>query len=460
MSTTLDSSSLGSSPAPRPPGPRGLPGIGVALDMTPRRSLAAVERWQRRYGDVFRLPVAGRSMVMLAHPSHLEHVLVTHRDNYVKGHAYDGVRELIGDNLVTLDGEAHRVRRRLAQPAFHTRSLRRLGDVMVEATRRWFDDLRVRLPDGGRLDVHRAMTELTMEIVVECLFGRGLSERTNASYDQMTQALGLLGERANGVPVPRWLPTPGNLRFREVKRALDEDVEALIEAGREAVARGEDDGSLLQMLLRAVDADTGEVLDSDAVRDEVLTLFIAGHETTALTMTWLFDLVPPSIAAALHDEVTTTLGDSIPEYASLMGLDLVRRTIDETLRLRPPAPWVGREALETDVVGGYRIEPGDLVMPNFWLVHRHPGSWEQPERFDPDRFGPERSEGRHRFAFVPFSTGPRICIGNMFSYLEAAAIVAELVRRCTWTRVGEPAEPRPIATLRPSKPVEIDFTWR
>ena len=457
MNTTLEPSS-----APRPPGPRGLPGLGVSLDMAPSRSLAALERWHRRYGDVFQLPVAGRTMVMACHPDHFEHVLVSHRDNYVKGSAYDGVRRLAGENLVTLDHEAHKPRRRLAQPAFHTRSLRKLGEVMVDATRRWFDQLEARMPDGGRLDVHRAMTDITMEIVVECLFGRGFSSRTQASYDQMTDALGLLSNQANGISLPDWVPTPGNLRFKAVKRALDADVDAVVAAGREAVARGEDDGSLLQMLLRAVDADTGAVLDDDALRDEVLTLFIAGHETTALTMTWFFDLVSPhpGLIERLHDEVRAGLGDEEPTYRSLMGLGLVRRTIDETLRLRPPAPWVGRQLLEPDVLGGFRLEPGDLLMPNLWLLHRHPDFWEEPERFDPDRFLPERSEGRPRFAFLPFSTGPRICIGNMFTYLEAATIAAELVQRCQWTRVGEPAEPRPIATLRPSKAVEIELRWR
>ncbi|MEZ4240275.1 MAG: cytochrome P450 [Myxococcota bacterium] len=445
--------------APRPPGPRGLPIVGVAPQMAPSRSLRAVAGWQREYGDVFRLPVFGREMVMVCHPDHFQHVLVTHRDNYVKGSAYDAVRELAGDNLVTLEGEAHKTRRRIAQPAFHTRSLRRLAEIMVTATRRWFDRLQARIPEGGTIDVHREMTAITMEIVVECLFGTGLSKCTQVTYDQMSQALELLSNNANGVSLPRWVPTPGNVKFQRVLKALDTDVHALIDAGREAVARGEDDGSLLQMLLRATDADTGEALDDEALRDEAVTLFLAGHETTALTMTWFMDLVtgpdgPERLMAPLRQEVAEAVGDRPPGFGELVGFAAIRRAIDETLRLRPPAPWVGRQVVATVVVGGYRLEPGDLVMPNFWLLHRHPDFWgDDAERFDPDRFLPEAVEQRHRFAFLPFSTGPRICIGNTFSYVESAAIVAEFARRCTWRHTAGHPEPRPIATLRPSEPV-------
>ncbi|MCB9760530.1 MAG: cytochrome P450 [Alphaproteobacteria bacterium] len=451
------------STASRPPGPRGLPFLGVGPQMAPERSLQSMKAWREEYGDVFRLNLPGRDMVVFCHPDHMEQILVKQRDRFIKGKAYDGVRQLVGDSVLTLEGDAHKARRRMEQPAFHKRSLKLLVDTMVDATARWFDRLRERMPEGGELEIHREMTHVTLEIVVECLFGRGFFERTTVSYEQLTQALELLSNDANGVPIPRWVPTPRNLRFHRVLKALNTDVYAVIAAAQEAVARGEDDGSLLQMLLRTRDADTGEALSVEAIRDEVITLFIAGHETTALTMTWFFDLVTeePEVIEALRAEVDGQLGDRVPDYNDLNALALVRRVVDEVLRLRPPAPWIARDVAEPTVVGGHVVEPGDLVLPSFWLLHRHPDFWEDPERFDPDRFLPERVSARHRYAFLPFSTGTRICIGNMFSYVESAAIISELVRRCTWTRVGD-ARPAPyqIATLRPSEAMFMKIAWR
>lgn len=456
--TTPDPSS-----APRPPGPRGLPLLGLAPKMRPDRGLDTLQDLRREYGDVFRIPMPGKDMIVVSHPDAIERVLVKRRDVYVKAAAYDGVRELVGDSMLTLEGNDHTVRRRIAQPAFHMRSLTKLAEIMTEATARWFDRLKERLPDGGSIEIHREMTHITLEIVVECLFGRGLFERTTISYEQLSAALELLSNTANGVPVPRWLPTPGNLRFKRVIEALDTDVQVLIDGARAAVARGEDDGSLLQMLLRSTDEETGAALSDEALRDEVVTLFIAGHETTALTMTWFFALVTGEqpVIDRLRDEVAAARAEGPLGFKALMGMEYTRRVIDEVMRLRPPAPWVGRDVVKEDVLGGFRVAPGDLVLPSFWLVHRHPDFWTDPDRFDPDRFAPEASKGRPKCAFVPFSTGPRICIGNLFSYVEATVIIAELVERCTWTQSNDTRpQPEAIATVRPSAPLWIDVSWR
>jgi cytochrome P450 len=448
---------------PRPPGPRGLPFLGVGAKMAPATLLRFIEDNHAEHGDVFQVPLpGGQTMVVVCSPEGIERVLSGNRANYVKGKTYDIVRDLMGDSLVTLEGEQHTVRRRIAQPAFHKRSLVVLAETMVEATAAWFDRLQARLPEGGVIDVHREMTHITLEIVVECLFGRGFFERTNVDYDTLTQALELLSSNINGVPVPRWIPTPGNLKFNRVLKALNADVYSIIAAGRAAVERGEDDGSLLQMLLRSVDEETGEALSDEAVRDEAITLFIAGHETTALTMTWFFELATgaPGVVEGLRAEIEAELGDRRPTFGELLALTGVRRAVDEVLRMRPPAPWIARNVVQEDELGGYRVLPGDMITTSFWMAHRHPDHWEDPDRYDPERFTTERNRARHKYAFLPFSTGPRICIGKSFSYVEAAAIIVELVRRCDWTKVGPPAEPMAVATVRPAAPVEVRIDWR
>jgi cytochrome P450 len=417
------------------------------------------EQWAL-HGDVFRVRGAGLNALVLANPEEIQRVLLGNRQNYVKGTVYDHPRKILGDGLVTLEGEAWRARRTLAQPAFHRQSLERLTQIMVESGARYFDGLTARL--GGKpsaLDVHREMVRLTMDVVVNALFGQGLLESGAVSYRTMSEALEVLSNGVNGFSLPSWLPTPYNLKFRRTLRELNRNVYDIIRAGRE---RGTETGTLLAMLLDARDAGD-QALSDQAVRDEVMTLFLAGHETTALTLTWIFALLAdqPEVLRAVIAEVDGVLGGRDPGFADVPRLKYLRQVIDETLRLRPPAAMIGRNAVAEDSLGGYRVAAGEVIFPFIWAAHRHPDHWHDPERFDPERFSDANGKGRHPGSYLPFSIGPRICIGNTFSLIETTILMAQLLLRYELDiRPCHDVKPIAIGTVRPSKPVLVEFRAR
>jgi cytochrome P450 len=442
-----------------PPGPRSLPFVGHLLGVRAAGDfLSYLEPQWRIYGDVFRFNVLGRNAVVFTHPEAIKQVLSTRRDRYTKGSIYDGVRRVMGDSVLTLDKDAWKRRRAIMQPAFHRQALAKLTVIMAQAGAKFFDALAARGRAGGvpiAVDAHHEMVKLTLDVVIDALFGRGLASAGDISYEALSGALELMSEAANGVPLPAWLPTPYNRKFQRTMRQLDGVVYALVAKARQ---RGTDEGTLLSMLLASVDEETGQPLSDKAIRDEVFTLFVAGHETTALTLTWIFVLLDgrPEVLARMKDEVATALGGRDPGFDDLPRLPYVRQVIDETLRLRPPAPLIPRNVMEDDDVGGFRVNAGEMAFLLFWATHRHPDFWPDAERFDPDRFAPERIKGRHSWSYVPFSGGPRTCIGNMFSLVETTLLVAQLLNRFE-VDIQPCGDVRPIAigTARPSRPVRV-----
>jgi len=435
------------------PGPRAWPllgNLGVFRGLLPFFE----EQWAL-HGDVFRIRTPNFRALVIAHPDHVQRVLLTHRQNYIKGPVYDDARKFLGDGLVTLEGETWRARRTLVQPAFHRQSLERLAQIMVESGARYFDSLTARLAGGAQeLDVHREMVRVTMDVVVNALFGHGTLNGERVSYQTMSEALEVLSNGVNGVPLPSWLPTPHNIKFRRTLRELNQNVYEIIRNGRE---RGTETGTLLSMLLDARD-EAGKPLSDQAIRDEVMTLFIAGHETTALTLTWCFVLLgeAPQVLSRMNAEVDEVLGGREPSFADVPKLTYVRQVIDETLRLRPPAAMVGRDVVAEDELGGYRVAPGDVVLPFIWGAHRHGAHWSSPETFDPDRFAPGNAKGRHPGSYLPFSIGPRICIGNTFSLIEITILIAQLLSRYEIEiRPSRDVKPVAVGTVRPSKPVMV-----
>ncbi len=440
-----------------PPGPRSWPLVGNLLAVRAAGDLLSYLEAQRKvHGDVFRVRIFGRPATVLSHPEAIKHVLSSQRDRYVKGKTYDGVRRVLGDGLVTLERDGWKRRRALMQPSFHRQALAKLTAIMAESGARYFDGLALRA--NGQplaLDAHREMVKLTLDVVICALFGRDLVSAGEVSYEALGAALELVSEGTNGVPLPAWLPTPHNIKYQRTMRELDDVMYKLITAGRR---RAEDDGSLLSMLLAAVDEETGQPLSDRAIRDEVFTLFVAGHETTALTLTWMFVMLDgrPEVLARMVDEVQTVLGGRDPGFEDVPRLVYLRQVVEETLRLRPPAPLLPRDVVQDDEIGGYRVKAGELVFLLFWGTHRHADFWSNSEAFDPDRFAPEASKGRHSWSFLPFSGGPRTCIGNMFALVESSILIAQLLNRFD-VEVESCADVRPvaIATVRPSRPVGV-----
>jgi cytochrome P450 len=440
-----------------PPGPSSWPLVGNVPDMRAAGDMMAYfDRLWRKYGDTYRFRLFGTNTVVVAHPEALKQVLSTRRDRYAKGKIYDSVRSILGNGLVTLDGDAWKTRRALAQPAFHRQSLAKLTAMMTRSGGRFFDVLESRAAGGPlEIDAHREMVKLTLDVVIAALLGGDLLRGADVSYEVLGSALELMSERGNGVVLPSWIPTPHNIKFRRTLRQLDSILYSLIGRARQ---RAEDDGSLLSMILSAVNSETGKPLSDRDVRDEVMTMFLAGHETTALTLTWMFTFLDgrPEILDRMRGEVSDVLCGRDPTFEDVPKLPYVRQVVEETLRLRPAAPYVPRDVIEDDEIDGYRLRRGEVVFLFFWATHRHPAFWSDAETFDPDRFSTERSKDRHSWSFIPFSGGPRTCIGNMFALVEATVLIAQLLNRFD-VEVLSCADVKPVAvgTMRPSAPVRV-----
>jgi cytochrome P450 len=412
------------------PGPKGHPILGQARDLidgAPRylSHLADV------YGPYVRFRAFSTAYYLVTDPELMREVLVTQAANFPKDDRdVKLLSRLIGHGLVTANGEAHKRQRRLTQPAFHTRRIDAYAGTMVDYTEAMVADWR----DGEEMDVGEAMRELTMYIVARTLFGAdrvamgGAARRVGAAIHTV-QDIADVEFRAPFV-LPTWLPTAMNRRRREATAVLYDTIDGLI-AERRAGGQVSDTGDLLSMLLLARD-ESGDRLSDAEVRDQLLTLFVAGHETTsnALTWTWFLLARHPEQEARLHTEVDEVLGDRPPALADLPRLPYTLRVIKEAMRLYPPA-WIlnVRRAAADTTLGPYPVRRGDKLWLSPFAMHRRPAFYSDPERFDPDRWTPERERALPKYAYTPFGGGPRVCIGNGFALMEAHLIVAAVARR-------------------------------
>lgn len=410
------------------PGPRGLPVVGSMLAFMRGGVFHTFDELFREYGDIARLRLpGGQSVVAAAHPAAVERVLREHRDNYFKGPTYDPLRLFSGENLVTAEGAAWAWRRRLAQPAFSRESvagfLPAMDRCVGEMLGRWSREL----ADGRVFDLQSEMIRLTMRIVGATLFGVELGARADATSAAFDDALAEIHGRGATLTLPLAVPTPGNLRLRRAISTLRREVDAIIADAR--ARRGERASSLLDALLDARDPESGRALTAEQLRDEVIVLHLAGHETTATLLTWTFwALTGQREAAAWMAEEAASIGAEAPGLEALHRLAYTRAVIHEVLRLHPPAWMVPRTVRDEDAILGYRIPAGAHLMLSIYHVHRHPDFWEAPLEFRPERFLGEASE-RHKYAYLPFSLGPRTCIGNVFSLYESSLVLARILQR-------------------------------
>ena len=433
------------------PGPPAHTAVGNTLHFL-RHTLAFTTEMRERYGDVVSVPTLVGRLTLIFHPDGVRRVLQEHHLNYNKDIPdYRVLSLLLGNGLLTDDGDSWLQQRRLMQPAFHRDRIAGLGRLMTETTQAWLERWEARgVPDrDGPLDILQEMSGLTLSIVCKALFGADLPaselERVGRA---LTTANRLLSD-AFYVPGILSLPTPQRHRLFTARRELHAVVDSIIRQRRSSHEPRED---LLTMLLEARDAETGAGMPDEQLRDEVLTLLLAGHETTANTLAWTFYLLAqhPPIAARLQDEYQRALNGRLAEIEDLPQLSFGRMVIEESMRLYPPAWALGRHALQDDEIGGYTIPRGAYVLVFQYETHRHPAFWEQPDVFDPERFSAERAVGRHRFAYFPFGGGPRLCIGNQFALMEAQLILSAVLSRYDLHLApGTQVIPEPLVTLRP-----------
>ncbi|HEY0304975.1 MAG TPA: cytochrome P450, partial [Longimicrobiales bacterium] len=400
-----------------PPGPPGHVFLGNLPDFA-RDLLAFHEHCRDTYGDVVRLRLGTRIVYVLSHPDLIHEVLVANHRNFVK-HSFfwRHVTAIFGTGLLTSEGDSWLRQRRLMAPAFHRERITAYGQTMVAYTERMLETWRA----GEVRNVHHDMMHLTLEIVGKVLFDAdvgGDADAIGTAFDAVTDEIAARFRRP--IFIPDWIPIPGNVRYNRGVRTLNDLVYRII---REHRANGAQGGDLLSMLMQARDED-GNQMNDGQLRDEAVTLLLAGHETTALALSWTWYLLSlhPEADAKLYDELRSVLNGRSPTPADMRALPYTERVIQESMRLFPPAYGFGREAVADCQIGGYDVPAGTTIFMSPWLMHHDPRWFAEPQRFDPDRWSDGLAERLPRHAYLPFGGGPRICIGNTFAMMEAVLL--------------------------------------
>ena len=411
-----------------------------------RQTLSFLQELRERYGDLVTRPSVLGPWTLVFHPDGVRHVLQENHFNYRKGGISNkSLSRTLGNGLLTNNGDSWLHQRRLIQPAFHRERLAAFGRLMTESALAWIEEesLDTRQP----LDLFQEMSGLTLSIVGKALFGTDMLAHKERVL-QATTTINQLLAQSFYVPGLLSLPTPQRHRLYEARNTVYTIVDELIAKRRQASTEND----LLTMLLQARDEKTGEGMTDQQVRDEVLTLMVAGHETTTNALCWTFLLLSqhPHIESRLREEYQQVLGGRAAQMEDLPQLKLSRVVLEESMRLYPPAWAFARSAIAEDEINGYSIPKGAYVLVFPATTHRHPDFWERPDVFDPERFEPSRAAGRHRFAYFPFGGGPRVCIGNQFALTDAQLILATILSRYQFRLLpGAEVVPEPLITLRP-----------
>lgn len=444
----------------RAPGPKGIPWFGSTLRAW-NDPLDLFLESQATYGDIVRFRFGPFTYYLVNDPDVVKHVLVDNPKGYTKSRNYLGLKLVLGDGLLISESDHWRRQRKLVQPAFHRERLAGFARSMSECTRATIDRWQIELAEGASetTDIHEEMMRLTFRIVGLTL----LSADVDGSAKEVGKAMDVAMHWANDyaealVRLPPSLPTPANLRFKKAMKTLDDVVFRII-AERRAVASatksyGDD---LLGMLMEAT-TEEGSGMDDQQLRDELITMVLAGHETTANLMAWTFYLLSkhPEIERRVREEAERVLGDRDATLDDVKGLEYTKMVLEESLRLYPPAWAFERQAIAPDQLGPYPIEAGSIIGFSPYVMHRHPAFWENPEGFDPERFSPERAAKRPRYAYLPFGGGPRTCVGNHFAMMEAQIILAMIVRDFRMELVSShPVVLDPMITLRPKHGIKM-----
>jgi cytochrome P450 len=429
-------------------GPHGHWLLGCSREFQ-RNPVELYTRAWREYGDYVRIRAfAGIYVHLLVHPEGVEHVLSRNHKNYRKPDFFNGpVSLLTGNGVLTSEGGDWLRQRRLMQPAFHRQHLANLVGPMVGAALGFVRE-REEAP-GQPLDILAEMMRLTLRIAGQTLFSAEITGATDIDRAYRA-AFAHVSRRMSSPPfIPDWLPTPRNLAFRRAKRLLDRVVLGLIEARRQDPTAAYD---LLGLLLAARDEETGAGMSDQQLKDEVLTLLTAGHDTMGAALSWAWYLLAnhPRVQHDLRDEVRGKLLGRPPSLEDLADLPLTRAVFEETLRLYPPAWGQPRESIQADEIMGRPIPPRAIVTVNQYLTHRHPDFWDEPETFKPERFLPGQAGNRPKFAYFPFGGGPRGCIGNQFALMEGPLVLATILQHFqVELEPGQQVVPDPTFTLRP-----------
>ena len=441
---------------PRPtlqnlPGPRGHWLLG-ALPWMRRDMLGFFEQCFREHGDIAYFRLGRRRAILLSDPEAIEQVLVTENRRFIKNYGLQFLKPLLGNGLLLNEGDAWLRQRRIVQPAFARPRVETYATAMVECTERMLATWR----DGEERDIAADMLRLAMEIAGRTLLGIDVTGR----FSEMTRHLeaitgDFLNRFAAALPLPDWVPTPANRRLQATVRKLEALLQALIDERR---ASGQTGGDFLSLLMAARDEQDGRGISDKQIRDEVMTMFLAGHETTANALAWSWYLLAqnPAEQNRIRDEASRVIAGSAPSIAEVPQLVHTEHVLREAMRLYPPAYVIGRRPIEDCTINGYFLPAGHNVLMSQWVVHRDPRWYDDPLAFRPDRWVGDHASKIPKYAYFPFGGGPRVCIGNTFATFEATLILAMIARRFKLQLVSnKPIRILPAVTLRPAEPIRV-----
>lgn len=414
-----------------PKGPTGYPIIGNLLNIASEDRMNWFQEIHETYGDVVKFKLFKRQVYLINHPDLVREILVQRRENYTKDTlSFKMVSAVLGESTFTAMGDSWQRKRKLAQPSFHKNRISNLGEIMTSAIEDMLEKWEGYCDEKQVVNVADEMMRLTLTVVVKALFSTGLSEEEVQTVADIFTPL--LEDTNDRIVYPfkllYQLPTAKNKAYQGYIDQLDAIIYRIIE---ERKTSEKDYNDLLQMLMDARTEDGNEPLSDQELRDEVMTIFIAGHETTANAMSWLWYILAqkPDLLKKVEQEVSEVLGECRPTAKDFASLEYCIKVFKETLRLYPPVPMLPRHIEQDDQLGGYQLEAGRDVFFGAYLLHRRPDFWKNPEEFDPHRFDKERERKRHTFAYLPFGGGPRICLGNNFAMMEAVFILAMTVQK-------------------------------
>jgi cytochrome P450 len=422
-----------------------------SIHLMSKNPLEFLDTYANKYDGIFRVksPKFLEQLIVVSKPDYVKHILQDNNKNYHKSYGYTIMKLLLGEGLLTSEGDFWRRQRRLAQPAFHRDRLATFVQIMTSAA----EDLLNKwesLPDGTTVNISTSMMNVTVDIVCKAMFSTDVEDAVEVVNREFNIANEKLVRRITSpVKIPLWLPIPEIKKEKNAYSAIRGVVKQIIDKRRNSNEQYDD---LLAMLMEAKDEDTGEMMSNEQILDEVVTIFLAGHETTAVALSWLFNCVEenPEVEEKLLSEEASVLNNRAPQLEDLRALDYTRMVIDETLRLYPPAWVIGRNALDDDEIGGYHIPKGINVLIPVYSIHRDARYWENPEQFIPERFSKEKAKNYHKFMYFPFGGGPRLCIGNNFALMEMQLIVPMILRKYKLTKPkGYTYKKDPLVTMRP-----------
>lgn len=410
----------------------------------------------RILGGIFRIPFYYRKMFILTDLEAIQHVLNVNQKNYKKSPAYAQLKQALGNGLITSEGKFWRHQRRLIQPVFYKNQMEGLFKTMGKVAKNYFERLETQIELNEDVDLSKEMMTITADMVLKTLFNSDNPSNQKEMYETMEIAQEYI---MNRITSPHLIPfnyiNGKHRKFKRTMKLFDNNVLELIKERRNDPNPPAD---LLTMLLMAKDEDTGEGMTDQQLRDEAITIYSAGHETSANALAWTLYLLvdKPKIVEKIRAEVNINLGDKLPTFEDLRNLKYTKQVIEEGMRLYPPAYAIGRESIKADKILGYPIPRKSILFISIYAVHRNPEIWKNPEKFAPSRFEPEKVKARPRLSYMPFGAGPRMCIGNHFAMMEMQLILAMWVKKFNF-KLDEthPVKPNPLVTLKPKYGIKM-----